>query len=158
MLPGWQNLCLVGQAYALKRLSTFLEKQHGKSGFSTVCSIAQSLTSCFCRSSRDLNPNLILAWHQWTPVPDIIQVIIMKTSEALWLNQDWIINLRDINSYRLLFVCISLGRCLRYINGRLLEWGSLETFLIFKIKTTTKLIRKQNKTKKVIHTLRRGKK
>lgn len=148
MLPGWQNLCLVGQANALKRLNMFLEKQYGKSDFSTVCSIVQLLTSCFCRSFRDLKPNLILAWHQWTPVPDIIQVVIMKTNEALWINQDWIINLRDINPYRLLFICISLGRCLRYINGRLLESGSLETFLIFKIKTTTKLIRKPKKQTK----------
>lgn len=148
MLPGWQNLWLVRQANALKRLNMFLEKQYGKSDFSAVCSVVQLLTSCFCRSSRDLKPNLILAWHQWTPVPDIIQVVIMKTNEALCLNQDWIINLRDINSYRLLFICISLGRCLRYINGRLLESGSLEIFLIFKIKTTTKLIRKQNQLNK----------
>lgn len=155
MLPGWQNLWLVGQTYILKRINLFLEKQHGKSGFSAVCSIAQSLTSCFCRISRNLKPNLILVWHQWTPVPDIIQAVIMKTNEALWLNGDWVINSRDRNSYRLLYICISLGRCLRYINGWLLKSGSLQTSLIFKMKTTTESIRKQKN--KVIHTLRKGK-
>lgn len=46
MLPGWQNPCMVGQIYALKGINMFLEKQKGKPGLPTVCSIAQSLTSC----------------------------------------------------------------------------------------------------------------
>lgn len=136
MLPGWQNPWLVGQMRALKRINMFLEKQPSKPGLATEYSIAQSLTSC-CRICRVLKQNLILDWHQWIPVPDIMQaVIVQKTNEALWLDGDWVINVRDRNLYRLLYIYASLSRCLRCINGWLLKLWGLETSLIFKMKIT----------------------
>lgn len=86
-------------------------------------------------------------------------VIMQKTNEALWLDGDWVINVRDRNLYRLLYICASLSRCLRCINGWLLKLWGLENSLIFKMKIT-KYIRntkKKIKIKKVINTLRKGK-
>lgn len=145
MLPHWQNPWLVGQMCALKRINMFLEKQPSNPGLPTEYSIAQSLTSCL---QDVLKQNLILDWHRWIPVPDIMQAVIMqKTNEALWLDGDWVINVRDRNLYRLLYIYASLSRCLRCINGWLLKLWGLENSLIFKMKIT-KYIRNTKKNKK----------